>query len=62
MESVTGTELLVQGTAKPHLLNPESFQSNKKQVHVLLMQREMNHKCCWQALLYLGTAEEMSKL
>lgn len=40
MESVTGTKLLVQSTAKPHLLNTASFQSNKKQVRVLLMQKD----------------------
>lgn len=31
MDSVTGTELLVQGTTKPHLLNPDAFQSKKKE-------------------------------
>lgn len=61
MESVTGTELLVEGAAKPQLLNPGSFQSNKKQVHVLLMQRKMSHRLYQQAFLYLGTAQGMSK-
>jgi len=57
MESITGTEMLVQGTTKPHLLNPETFQSNKKEGSCTADAKRDESQTLLQALLYLGTAQ-----
>lgn len=56
MESITGTELLVQGTTKLHLLNPETFQSNKKEGSCTADAKRDESQTLLQVLLYLGTA------